>query len=109
MNNYFSEFVKLHGGDDSFSYSVGVTRQTIGNIKRGRNNATEKVIKKIEELYPDFDRTLYLSFEGANNYLDTIKTLEKENDELKIEIRVLKENQTKLIESFLNAGNSINT
>jgi transcriptional regulator with XRE-family HTH domain len=109
MINYFSDFVKQHGGDDSFSNSVGVTRQTIGNIKRGRNKATEKVIKKIEELYPDFDRTLYLSFEGANNYLDKIKTLEKENEELKIEIRVLKENQTRLIESVLNAGSTINT
>ena len=77
MNNYFSEFVKQNGGDDSFSNSVGVTRQTIGNIKRGRNKATEKLSKKLKNYILTLIEHCILVLKGQIIILIRLKLLKK--------------------------------
>lgn len=104
MNNYFSEFVKKHGGDNVFSEKIGISRQAVGNIKRGANRATEKVIVAIEANYNDFDRTMYLSEGGLKEYLDKIQILETKNQELKMKVKLLEENQKMWIGAIMQGS-----
>lgn len=93
MNKYFDEFVREHGGGSVFSEKVKVTRQSINNIIRGRNKATEKLIKEIEANFSDFDRTVFLDENGAKVYIDEIHSLKQEIAELKMKNKLLEESQ----------------
>ncbi len=101
MNQYFADFVKTHGGDDVFSSKIGVTRQTIGNIKRGRNKATDKVINAIEAAFPDFEKALYYSTDGVQVYVDEINRLTEIVNEQNIRIKILEENHSNLIKTMM--------
>jgi len=105
MNNYFSEFVKKHGGDNVFSETIGISRQAVGNIKRGANRATEKVLISIESCYDEFDRTMYLSENGLKEYLEKIQTLEVKNSELEMKVKLLEENQKMWIGAIMQGSN----
>lgn len=101
MNEYFSSFVKNHGGDDYFAEKTGVSRQTIGNIKRGRNKATDKLIYAIEKAFPDFEKIRYYSVSGVNKYEQTIAELRAENERLGVKIQILENNYDSLINRYM--------
>lgn len=101
MNEYFSSFVKNHGGDDYFASKINVSRQTVGNIKRGRNKATDKLIDVIMKEFPDFEKIRYYSMEGINKYEAIIAELRADNERKDIKIQVLEENYSSLITKYM--------
>jgi len=104
MNQYFFDFVESHGGDNVFSEKVGVTRQAIGNIKRGRNKATEKVLSAIEKCFPDFDRAKYFSYDYVKIYIDQIAVLNEEVKELRLRNKILEDTQNSIIGSMVRGN-----
>lgn len=102
MNKYFNSFVESHGGDSEFSKRIGITRQSVGNLKRGRNKATEKVIKAIEESFPDFERAKYFSADSVEEYTREIEALKMKNAELEMKVKVMEESQKALLSEILN-------
>jgi hypothetical protein len=107
MNSYFSDFVKKHGGDNVFSEKIGISRQAVGNIKRGASRATEKVLIAVEANFPDFDRAKYFDNEGVNKYLQEISDLKMKVSELEMKNKLLEDNQKMWIGALIgnNGGN----
>lgn len=105
MNNYFAEFVKKHGGDNVFAKKIGITRQAVGNLKRGASRASEKVIAEIEKQFSDFDRTMYLSGDGLMEYIKEIETLRAKINELELRNKMLEENQKMWIGAIVGSAN----
>ena len=105
MNKYFAEFVKKHGGDNVFSEKIGISRQAVGNLKRGVSRASEKVIIEIEKQFSDFDRTMYLSGDGLLEYIQEIQSLRAKIQELEMKNRMLEENQKMWIGAIVGSAN----